>query len=170
MIEQHGIVIETGGHMAAVTGLGGDGCSSCKVSAGCGAASLVRFFQRRKRILWVRNPIAARSGDRVIVGMDESTFLRMAMLAYALPVFALLSGAIIGDQLASAGSEEPMAVIFGLIGLIGGLWIARGLSTSIVTNKRHQASITQILVPNSDTSMVSAADLKPHGNKLTERI
>ncbi len=164
MIEEPAVVVDTSGHMAAVTGHGG-GCGACDASEGCGSASLARFFQRRKRVLWVQNPVAARTGDRVIVGIDESALLRSAWLAYAVPVGGLLGGAILGDLFAPVGFAEPTALISGLMCLVIGLIVSRRLNDRMAAKNNHQASVIRVLPPKPIAPSVSAADLKPAGNR-----
>jgi sigma-E factor negative regulatory protein RseC len=170
MIEQQGIVVETDGHMAAVASHGAGSCGGCKANEGCGTASLARFFQRRERILWVQNPVAAQTGDQVIVGMEESALLRSAWLAYAVPVIGLLLGAIAGDRLAGTGLEEPMALVFGLTGLIIGLLVSRILSGRNAAERHYQASVIRILASQISVSAMSAAAFKPRRNRFTERV
>lgn len=170
MIEEQGVVVETDGQMAAVASHSAGNCGGCKVSEGCGTASLARFFQRRARILWVRNPVAAQAGDQVIIGLDESVLLRSAWLAYAVPVLGLLLGAILGDRFASTGAKEPMALVFGLTGLICGLVVSRVLGGRNAAKAHNQALVVRILASQYRVPAVSTAALKPRRNRSTEKL
>lgn len=147
MIEEFGRVVEVRDGAAAVASSGAAACGGCASQGGCGTASLARFFQRRQRVLWVRNPVAAHPGDQVLVGLDEGALLRAAWVAYALPLAGLLLGAVLGEALADAAAKELSALLFGLMGLIAGLALARRLSRGLARQPRYQAEILRVVTP-----------------------
>lgn len=61
------------------------------------------------------NRVGAKVGDRVLLRLDTSFFLRIAFLVYMVPVLALLGGAVAGLKLGPNYSLEPelSSVIFG---------------------------------------------------------
>ncbi len=148
MIEEPATVLEVRAGLAAVTSVGPRGCNACQVQGGCATASLARFFQRRSRVTWARNPLAAQPGDRVVVGLDERALLRAAWVAYALPLAGLLGGAVLGEQLGGAGLKELAAAVAGLIGFIVGLAWSRQLGAGMSLKRDYQAVILRVLMPD----------------------
>lgn len=148
MIEETALVLEVRGDLAAVASAGPLGCKACQAQGGCGTASLARFFQRRSRVTWARNPLAAQPGDRVVVGLDERALLRAAWVAYALPLAGLLGGALLGEQLGGAGIKELAAAVAGLIGLIVGLAWSRQLGAGMSLKSDYQAVILRVIMPD----------------------
>ncbi|MFM1891447.1 MAG: hypothetical protein RLZ44_524 [Pseudomonadota bacterium] len=147
MIEELGRVVEVRDGAAAVASSGAAACGGCASQGGCGTASLARFFQRRQRVLWVRNAVSANPGDQVLVGLDEGALLRAAWVAYALPLAGLLLGGMLGEALASATTKELSALLFCLLGLITGLALARRLSWRLARQPRYQAEILRVVTP-----------------------
>ena len=147
MIEASGIVVELEAGRAGIQPLEAPGCHGCS-TGGCGTASLARYFRRRQRTLWVGNGIGAKLGDSVIIGMEESSLMRMTWTVYALPLLGLLLGGIVGEELADGASPELAAPLLGLMGLFTGIAVARFLSTSRAGVKDgEQAQIVRIETP-----------------------
>ncbi len=72
-----------------------EGGKSCK---GCGAAKIgLCKAGGRSMFLTVQNPIFAKVGDEVIIGIDKKTQLIGYLLAYLIPLFAFVGGAVIGN-------------------------------------------------------------------------
>ena len=71
MIEQDGTVLAVHGELAEVQCRRQSTCGGCSVNGACGTSLLERFFGRRQLILTVRNPVAARPGETVVVPDDE---------------------------------------------------------------------------------------------------
>jgi positive regulator of sigma E activity len=68
-------------------------------------------------------------------------------VAYALPLAGLLSGAVLGDLIASSASKELSALLLGLTGLIAGLLLARRLGGALARQPRYQAEILRVVTP-----------------------
>ena len=108
--------IEDGATLVAPQANGACGANHCATQA-CGTALLTQLFSRQPRILVVDNPIAARVGERVVVGLQPGVFLKTALVVYLLPLCALLVGAAFG--LFWAGHSEARDLYAALGGLIG---------------------------------------------------
>ena len=128
MIEQGALVKAVEGELAEVETRRLSACGDCSARSGCGTSLLAEVFGKRHSRLWVSNPIGARPGERVVIGLHERPFLRAAFSLYATPLLAMIGGALIGEWLAerSASSVELGALVGGLSGLAAGfMWLRR---------------------------------------------
>lgn len=105
--EKARVAIEQDAHCA--------GCASRKTCHGGSGASIIE----------ISHPAGMLIGDKVSLGMDESTLTRSALLAYLVPPVCLIVGAGIGDTL---GHSDVLAMLGALLGLLAGLCIARVLT------------------------------------------
>lgn len=127
MIEETAHVVETKGEYAWVETERRSSCSSCTVK-GCGTGALSNVLGKRSQRLKVLNPIDAKPGEDVVVGIREQDLLKGSLAVYIVPLLLMLMGAMLGELLAPQwGSEsEALSLIFGLLGLIGGFfWLHR---------------------------------------------
>lgn len=118
MIEVHGKIIAIHGETARVA-IEQDahcaGCASHKTCHGGTGASIIEIRQREGMAI----------GERVSLGVAESTLTRSALLAYLLPPACLIIGAGMADTLAHS---DGLAMLGALLGLLAGLGIARLLT------------------------------------------
>lgn len=121
MIEEQGRVVALTGDRAWVQTLSQSACQSCKVRAGCGQKLMADMTGAKVRQICIDNPVHARVGDEVRLGIEESALLRASVLVYLVPVLALLGGALVGDRLMALGdigtavvAVVAMAICFGL--------------------------------------------------------
>ncbi len=155
MIEEIAEVKRVGQGFADVTPVsGGGGCSACSSKAGCTSSSSLAFFgvlskQKEPQAIRVYNPVYARPGDRVIIGVKPNTLLKGSLLAYFLPLMSLLLGAVLGGKLFSllGLSHEAGSILMGLFGLIAGFrgvsfWMQRSMISA-----EFEAVILRVLEP-----------------------
>ncbi len=129
MIEESGEVVRTQGDSAWVRTLRRTSCGSCSARKGCGTGALAGLFGARAHEVEVLNPIGARIGDEVIVGISETLLVRGSVAVYLLPLLTLMAGALLAEglapQLGLAASDIP-AIVGGLAGLAAGFfWLRR---------------------------------------------
>ena len=127
MIEELARVNRVRGDIADIVIQRQAACGSCSASSSCGTSVLARWFPGRQLTLSLPNVVDARSGDMVMLGMDEGMLQRSSLMLYALPLGGLLFGAIIGERgFQMLGlSTELGAVLFGLLGVFGALFFVR---------------------------------------------
>jgi len=128
VIEQYARVVEVHGRNIRVVTEPQAGCQSCEVKGGCGTSLIGRLFpQRPQQLLDLSTGTLTsvpRPGDRVLIGIDEQHLQQAGLLLYATPLAGLLLGAVSGATLGAAigiQAQEPMSIIFGLLGLSLGL-------------------------------------------------
>lgn len=128
MTETDGVVVRLEGGHAWVRVTGADSaCGACARREGCSSTRagfvLDDVTGQSSRLLRLVNAIHARPGDAVVVCVEDGMVLRAVWLAYGLPLFLALAGAMI--FIALTGSE-PFALLGVLLGLVAGFLFLRG--------------------------------------------
>lgn len=121
MIEEDARVVAAEPGFAWVEVRRRNACASCAISSGCGTSAISELFGARIDRLRVVNGIGAEVGDRVVIGIAEGALTRASLLAYLLPLLALMLAAL-GARMAGAG--EGLGALAGILGLGLGFWIA----------------------------------------------
>lgn len=129
MTEKLGRVISVQGELAEVEGQLHSSCGGCAVKGTCGTSLLTRYFGPKRLLLQAHNPIGARPGEHVIIGLSEGSLLEASVLAYLIPLLAMVGGAVAGvfvaENLAPA-YVQIMSAVTGLGGLAAALtWLVR---------------------------------------------
>lgn len=124
MIETRVRVLSTSDGVSFVETTEQNGCGACVSKDSCGISGLGRFFGRR------RQPIAldcagGKTGEELVVGVEESELLIAGLWAYLLPVLLIISGAGLA---AAAHFNDAMTVLLAGFGLAFGLVLARFLA------------------------------------------
>lgn len=125
MIEESGQVIAVEGDCIVVQTQPRSTCSSCHVSTSCGTSVLSRWFGQRSNQLRVRNDLQLRVGERVVIGIQESALLKASLVAYLVPMLAMVAAAAIaGSQGAGDGAVA--------------LWSMAGLGIGLLMGAKHR--------------------------------
>ena len=134
MIEEQARVLGVDGNNAEIVVEKQPACGACSAKSACGTSLLSRWFPQRRLTLSLRNSINAKTGDTVMLGMDETMLQRNSFLLYAVPIGGLLIGAIVGEHLfLSLGYPAELgAVLFGLFGVIVALIFVRQRTGSVI--------------------------------------
>lgn len=120
MIEETGRVISVQGDLAEVEGQPRSGCGSCAVKGTCGTSLLARYFGPRRLLMRAHNPIGARPGEQVVIGLSEGSLLEASVLAYLVPLLAMIGGAVAGAFVAERLVPTYTQILSAMTGL-GGL-------------------------------------------------
>ncbi len=125
MIRENARVIEVRRNVAVVETRRRVACQSCAVNKGCGTGVIARVLGNKRFQLEALNPVQARVGDEVVVGIEDDALVSGSLLAYALPLVAMLAGGIAGDF---ATGSEGIVILSSLAGFAAGLWAAGHIS------------------------------------------
>ena len=130
MIEEHARVVAIDGRSATLVVDRTSACGQCAKGVGCSSSILSAWINRRQIALDLPIPpgMPAKVGDRALLGLDERSVQRGALLLYATPLAGLLTGAVAGPFVASSAgySSELTSIALGLFGLAVALvWINR---------------------------------------------
>jgi sigma-E factor negative regulatory protein RseC len=99
MIDAAGTITALDGDYAMVR-MDETGCGRCHEEGGCGGNNIGKMFCTTPRTFRVLNPGHSDIGDHVNIVITEGVVRRSAVLAYGLPLLALILGALAGSKLA----------------------------------------------------------------------
>lgn len=120
-------VVALNGERAWVEAESQSACGGCSAAKGCGTKSISRYFGNRTAPLEIVNDFNGLVGDRIEVGIKNSTVIKVSALIYLVPMIGLAGGAALGELL-SAGDIVTMGL--SLLGLAIGFYISRSLYIS----------------------------------------
>lgn len=112
-IPEIGTVIRLQGDIATVMLRGGESCKGCgqaKIGL-CNAAST-------NMMLTVKNLVGAKVGDTVTIGIDKEIKAKGYSLAFIIPLFSLIFGALAGHIVGKHLSMPSLEVVSGFIALL----------------------------------------------------
>lgn len=136
MLEAEGVVVRAGEEGALVETSRASACGSCSSNQSCGSTTLTQLLGSKTSTFKVLNPIGAAAGERVIIGLEETTLLKSSVLAYLLPLALMFAGAITGSLLASADMKDAYSAWGAGVGLMFG-FVALKLVTARAGNQRQ---------------------------------
>jgi len=120
MIEELAVVVKIDNQQVWVEGGQSSACGGCQQKASCTTNALGSML--KKKAAPVNSAFQLKTGDTVMVAIDEKLLLQASLLLYFLPLIALFAGAGIADWLL------PTHVLY------ADLWIAAsGLSSFLLS-------------------------------------
>lgn len=148
MIEETAVVIECQGEHAWVEAQRKSACGQCQVNKGCGTSVLAKVVGKKVSRMRVLNPLQAREGETVLIGLHESAMLGGSVAVYLVPLLSLLlfaiTGKVVAEQLLIA-SVEAVSILFAIVGmLVAIIWLKR-FTRRVATDSRYQPVILQRL-------------------------
>ncbi|MCH8550482.1 MAG: SoxR reducing system RseC family protein [Natronospirillum sp.] len=130
MLEEEATVFSVDTEWVWVETLRNSACGRCAARAGCGQPLMARVLgagrsaaHSRLPVAWPESGLRPSVGTRVVIGIPESSFLRLAFMLYLLPVLALLFGAL-GAHLLSGQDMVAMLAAVAAFAL-SLLWVRR---------------------------------------------
>jgi len=125
MIEAKARVVRTDGVAAYVEAQNASSCGACSSGKACGVSLLGQMFGGPAREFRVLNPVGARTGDSVVIGLHEHALLKSSLVVYLLPLLLLFAGTVAGLGLApSIAAQDIYSIAGGAVGLILGFaWV-----------------------------------------------
>lgn len=145
MIEENAHVVASEGEYAWVETERRSSCGSCSAK-GCGTGALSKILGQRTQRIKVLNPVEAKPGDEVVLGIEEQVLLKGSLAVYIVPLLAMLVGGILGEVLAPQweSDAEGLSALLGFIGLVAGfLWLSR-FNRRLSRDRRFMATILRI--------------------------
>ncbi len=125
--EQDAVVVAVEGRIAWVEAQRQSVCGQCAAAKGCGTATLGKAFRRRPARIAALNPIGARVGERVVVGIRSRSLVQGAWMVYGLPLLALFAVPLTVQAVFLHGAPLPEGwqILLAALGLGGALWWVR---------------------------------------------
>jgi sigma-E factor negative regulatory protein RseC len=96
-------------------------CGLCGKTRGCGNSIWGKLFAHQSTSFKAQNPIKAKVGDSVIVGINERALLKSALLLYIAPLVTMMIGAILMNVLMHNNAGSMLGSLIGLI--FGFVWV-----------------------------------------------
>jgi len=122
------------------------GCGNCHSRSSCGTSILNQMAPESTQRLNVISKQPLVPGQRVEVGISESSLIRSALLVYMLPLVGLIGCA----ALMQGWFNTDLAAAFGgLVGGTGGFMLARFYAQKLGDKRQYQPVILQIALPPS---------------------
>lgn len=154
MIEEPATVISAEDGYALVETHQRPACGACASAGSCSTSILSGLFKRRHNRLKVSNPIHAKPGEQVIIGLREEALLKISFMAYLFPLMCMILMAVLMQGLAAYfawhAGELPQ-VTGGLLGLIGGFLLLKRLAGQ----GRERAGYKPVILRSAGTATVN---------------
>lgn len=131
MLHESGEVVAVTEGRVTVRGTSRAGCARCAAGRGCGGAYFSRLLGEPQRCITGRASGALAPGDPVRIAIPETTVLRAAVLAYLVPLAALLAGAVAGQFFGGEAGAVGGSAAMLLPALIYARWRAARLRRAL---------------------------------------
>lgn len=144
MIEQTALVVSVdGGYAWVLPRQESKGCSACSTKSSCSSSSPFDFMRKQPQKMRVVNPVYARPGDSVIIGMQGNALVLYSLLAYLLPLVGMVLAAILGHEFLTLVNVtgEAGVILSALAGLLGSLRLANIICARSLHDKGFQPVI-----------------------------
>ena len=149
MIEEYAIVTGNAESCATLELERPTACGLCGQKRGCGNATWGKFLGHKRHEFIAKNPINAKIGESVIVGIDEQIILNSVFFLYIIPLLGLLLGAVFADMFFKSQLYVLLSSVSGLI--LGFLWV-KGYLTG------NSGGVKKVLKSNYQAVILRYAD------------
>lgn len=144
MIEETGEVLSSEGEYAWVETQRKTACGSCSVNKGCGTSALSKMYGNKFSRVKALNPIAAKSGETVVLGLAEEALVRGSLMMYGVPLLGLIFGGTAGAALANMwglANTDALSALFGILGLVAGFYVVHLFNRRVARSEQYQPVI-----------------------------
>jgi sigma-E factor negative regulatory protein RseC len=134
MIEELAVVVKIENHQVWVESGQNSVCGGCHQKASCTTNALGSVL--KKKSVPVDSDIQLKTGDEVMVAIDESLLLRASLLLYLVPLIALFTGAGIADWLLADNTAYADLWIAGsaILSFLISLWLINQAQSLLILN------------------------------------
>lgn len=146
MIKEWATVVSWQDGMAVLRCEQSAGCSSCQSRKTCGTGLLSQLGMAAEQLLHVPCEQPLEPGQRVELGISESSLLRSAVLLYLVPLLGVFIGA---GSLQMLFGNDGAAVLGALLGAALAFILVRGWSAKLSTKQQYRPVILQIALPGA---------------------
>ena len=153
MIEENATVVSATAGRVLIESFRTSACGQCQARNSCGQKAISEWASSKMTQLEIENPnsINVEAGDKVVVGIDEGSFLKASALMYLLPlVMMLLLGSLAKLWIGTGVST----ITFSFVGLVIGFVGARLLSRQLEKRCQYKPVLLRILF--NDTRVVES--------------
>lgn len=149
MLETQGVVIELSAAGAMVETSRAASCGTCSSQKSCGTSNLSQLLGSKSSSFLVANPIGARVGEQVVIGLEESALLQSSLISYLIPLVCLMAGALLLGQFAPTDAPKDLYAVLGAgVGLVLGFVALKWVSARAGEQKQFQPVILRRVFSN----------------------
>ncbi|MDA8489601.1 SoxR-reducing system protein RseC [Kluyvera sp. Awk 3] len=131
-------------------------CNSCASRAGCGSRVLNKLGPQTTHTITVPSAEPLVAGQKVELGITESSLLGSAMLVYMSPLLGLFVVAALFQVLFGT---DIAALCGAVLGGVGGFLIAKGFSPSLAARQTWQPVIISVGLPPDLIRTASSSEM-----------
>lgn len=131
-------------------------CSSCASRAGCGSRVLNKLGPQTTHTLTVPSAEPLVAGQKVELGITESSLLGSAMLVYMSPLLGLF---VVAGLFQVLFGTDIAALCGAVLGGVGGFLIARGFSPRLAARETWQPVIISVGLPPDLIRTASSSEM-----------
>jgi sigma-E factor negative regulatory protein RseC len=134
MIEELAVVVKIENHQVWVEAGQNSACGGCQQKASCTTNALGSVL--KKKSVPVDCDIQLKTGDEVMIAIDENLLLRASLLLYLVPLIALFTGAGIADWLLADNILYADLWIAGsaILSFLISLWLINQAQSLLILN------------------------------------
>lgn len=129
MIEELAVIVKIENHEVWVENAPSSACGGCQQKSSCTTNAIGSVL--KKKSVPVDCDIQLKTGDQVMVAIDENLLLRASLLLYFVPLIALFTGAGLADSL--LGTD--LWIAFGaILSFLAALWLINKVQSRLLFN------------------------------------
>ncbi|WP_340123401.1 SoxR reducing system RseC family protein [Methylobacter svalbardensis] len=131
MIEELAVVVKIENHQVWVESGANSACGGCLQKASCTTNAIGSVL--KKKSVPVDSDIQLKTGDEVMVAIDENLLLRASLLLYLVPLIALFAGAGMADWLLANGMYADLWIAgSAVLSFLVSLWIINKMQSLLI--------------------------------------
>jgi len=144
MIEETGTIVKIEHQKIWIEMVKQSACASCSAQKGCGQSLLAKIGDGKRLLIQAENPdqLAVSVDDRVVLGVEEKSFITASLIVYLLPIVSMFLLAV-AFQL--QGSSEPVVIAAAAVGLAAGFVLTRLLSNRLARSCSYRPVLLRII-------------------------
>lgn len=131
------------------------GCGSCQSRTSCGSGLLSKAGGSAEHELTVNYQQPLVPGQKVEIGIAETSLLQSALLVYLVPLLGLMLGAVLFHAIFAS---ELAAAAGAIIGTAASFWGVHRWSAALANSQRYQPVILQVSFPGSLLRVDTSSD------------
>ncbi|MCK9637591.1 MAG: SoxR reducing system RseC family protein [Methylobacter tundripaludum] len=144
MIEESAIVVKIENHQVWVESGPYSACGGCLKKASCATNAIGSVL--KKKSVPVDSDIQLKTGDQVMVAIDENLLLRASLLLYLTPLIALFTGAGIADWLLADNAKSADVWIAGsaVLSFLVSLWLINKAQSLLIMSYARPVVVRKV--------------------------
>ncbi len=147
MATEEGVVVNVGSDTVRIKSHRTEACDECVAKDGCrvmGGGKDMEFD--------VENTLGAQMGDKVQVAVSDQAFLKVIFLVYLVPVFGLMVGAVLGQEIGHSMGFDPSmsAAVIGFACMGGVFAIVKVIAGKMDKSERYKPQLVKIVAKAGD--------------------